>query len=393
MRIGVAGPIDVGMLRDLFPPGADIPNAGDFPLAGHLARELYNRGNEIVLFSLSNQIATTRRIDGDRISAYICPRRRPRWEMMDFFRAERHALRDAMRAAGCDVIHAHWTYEYGSAAAESGLPHVVTAHDVPMAVLRYARHPYWLEKPWLAVTVLRKAQCVTAVSPYVARRLERFLRPQRDIVVIPNGVPSQMFELARCRTQRSPEKVMFASVLNWGPLKNAKALIRAFAVTRQALSQRVELQMFGSGFEKGGPAEQWAKRHHADAGIRFSGVRPHSEILRSLASDVDILVHPSLEEACCMAVIEAMAIGVPVIGGKDSGGIPWQLDAGKAGLLVDVQSPASIARGMQMLVENRGLRQELALLGHKKALRDYRLDKVTTPYENVLAKAVQEQGH
>jgi glycosyltransferase involved in cell wall biosynthesis len=394
MRIGIAGPMDVRMLADLFPSVSNIPKTYSFPLIGQIAREFYNRGHELVLFALSSEVVRTERIDGERIRVYICPKRRPRLEMLDFFRAERRALCDAMRTSGCDVIHAHWTYEFGSAAAESGLPHVVTAHDVPMVVLRFARHPYWMEKPWLAVKALRRAQCVTAVSPYVAQQLQRFLRPQKDVLVIPNGVPPDVFGLGARRARRRGGPIVFASVLNgWGPRKNAKTLIKAFALFRKTQSEAVQLRMFGDGFEKGGPAERWAGERHLDSGIDFIGPLPHSEVLRQLADEVDVLVHPSLEEACCMAVIEAMAIGLPVIGGKAAGGIPWMLDSGHAGLLVNVKSPSSIASGMRTLIEDIQLRTALAQSGRRKALSEYRLESVVVPYENLLARVAQERTH
>jgi len=38
--------------------------------------------------------------------------------MLDFFGQERRLLADAMQQSGCDVIHSHWTYEFGAAAVE-----------------------------------------------------------------------------------------------------------------------------------------------------------------------------------------------------------------------------------------------------------------------------------
>lgn len=97
MKIGVAGPIDMSLLRDLFSSCSTIPNTYSFAFTANLARAFYNRGHEIALFTLSREVASTRCISGDRITAYICPERRPRCQMLDFFRQERHGLRDAMR--------------------------------------------------------------------------------------------------------------------------------------------------------------------------------------------------------------------------------------------------------------------------------------------------------
>jgi glycosyltransferase involved in cell wall biosynthesis len=151
--------------------------------------------------------------------------------------------------------------------------------------------------------------------------------------------------------------------------------------------------MLGSGFEKGGPAERWAKRHHADSGVQFVGAVPQAEVLRTLTDDVDVLVHPSLEESFCMSALEAMAIGVPVLGGRGSGAIPWLLEGGKCGRLVNVASPASIASGMRTMLQDKDLRVALARSGRQKALDEYRLDAVAAQYENLLAKSRREQLH
>jgi hypothetical protein len=128
MRIGIAGPITLKMLSGLFPPGTKLPGTYSFPLIATLAEKLRDRGHEVVVFALSSSVVQTQHFTGDRIEAYVCPRRRPRWQMLDFFRGERLVLRKAMQQSRCDVIHAHWTYEFGAAAVASGLPHVVTAH-------------------------------------------------------------------------------------------------------------------------------------------------------------------------------------------------------------------------------------------------------------------------
>jgi len=64
---------------------------------------------------------------------------------------------------------------------------------------------------------------------------------------------------------------------------------------------------------------------------------------------------------------------------------------GKAGLLVDVASPSSIASGMRTLLEDDSLRSILAQSGRQRALDEYQLEEVAARYERVLAKAREEQ--
>src|ERR1041384_530363 len=155
MRIGIAGPIALSSLKSLFPQNAKLQAIPGHPLIHTLAERLHQRGHDIVLFTLSPSVTKTHFVRGNRIQAYICPVRRPRWQMLDFFSRERREVRNAIRQSRCDVVHGHWTYEFGAAAVDSGVPHVVTAHDDPRVVLRFARHPYWLVKPLLAFSVLR----------------------------------------------------------------------------------------------------------------------------------------------------------------------------------------------------------------------------------------------
>jgi glycosyltransferase involved in cell wall biosynthesis len=315
--------------------------------------------------------------------------------MLDFFRAERHGLRDAMRDSGCDVIHAHWTYEFGHAAVESGLPCVVTAHDISTVVLRFARHPYWLVRPLLAWPVLRKARCITAVSPYLAQGLRRFVKAEREIIVVPNGVSSESFALFNQRKPRSPlEPFRFASILNgWSPRKNGARLIEAFGILRKEFGERVELSMFGEGHQRGGPADQWSRSRHLEGGVEFAGTSPYAALMQRLVTSVDVLAHPAVEESFGMALVEAMAIGIPVIGGRDSGAVPSVLGWGEAGLLVDIQSPSAIASGMRALLLDERLRQSLAKAGRQRALDQYRLEAVAEQYERVLETARLEQAH
>jgi len=50
-----------------------------------------------------------------------------------------------------------------------------------------------------------------------------------------------------------------------------------------------------------------------------------------------------------MSLLEAMHAGVPIVGGMHSGGVPWVLANGDAGILVDIRKPPEIARGISRL--------------------------------------------
>ena len=98
-------------------------------------------------------------------------------------------------------------------------------------------------------------------------------------------------------------------------------------------------------------------------------------------SEMDVYAHPALEECCCMTIVEAMSLGVPVIGGQSSGGVPWQLENGNSGILVDVRSPYSIASGILALVSDEKRYDTISRRSVVRAQELFAREKVAASYE------------
>ena len=92
-----------------------------------------------------------------------------------------------------------------------------------------------------------------------------------------------------------------------------------------------------------------------------------------------------------MTLIEAMAQGTAVVGGKVSGAVPWVLGEGKAGLLVDVQDPRALADGISAMLTKPSFRQELADAGHKRAWECFRQSQVTERYLDAYRRVLNDQ--
>lgn len=395
MKIGIAGPVSLGCLRPWLSQDASLPPVYSFPLIGRLAAALLDRQHEVTVFAGSDQITSPQRIEGRGLQILICPRR-PRRNSYDFYAAERSSLAAAMRDSGCALIHAHWCYEFAAAAQASGLPHLITAHDCPNQIAGYFRwtpaFPHWFFRSLLGRQVCRKARYLTCVSPYVAEHLRSLLRPGSSLTVIPNGVPIGLFHRGEQRLKIPAPSSPFrlATVLEgFGERKNAKTALLAFQLLSRHCPE-AELWMFGGDFEKGGPAETWARSQGITAKVFFYGHTPQAELHRLLGDKVSVLLHPALSESHPMAVVEAMAMGIPVIGGKSSGGVPYTLGDGQAGILTNVQDPSELAQSMELMRNDTSLCQRLAQEGWNRARRlfteDTMVEQYLAEYHKVLSR-------
>lgn len=379
MKIGIAGPISLELLADILPQGQIPSNVYSFPLIAELARELVAQGHSVSVFATATGLVNPLCIKGQGITVHILPRRCGRRPLLDLFRDERRYMSQAMRQSDCDIIHAHWTYEFALAAIDSGKPTLITAHDAPLRVLwlihRWDRLFYFL----ISLRVLWKSRHMAAVSPYIENHLRRVLRYRGQQVVIPNGLTSEVVDLGRKRLQASPRPVRtFATVLSfWQTLKNPKPVIEAFQLVRRQLPE-ARLIMFGTGFEPGAIAEQWARERGMAEGIEFIGRLPHAEMIARLDARAHALIHPSLEESFSMACAEAMALGLPVIAGNASGAVPWTV--GDGGLLVDVRDSRAIATAMLRLATDLPLACSLACAGLQRVEDTFTVERVCRHY-------------
>ncbi len=395
MKIGIVGPVSTESIAQFLAcDTATLPvGYGGAPLLGTLIGELLARGHEVAAYTTSINLPLNLpqpvMAKGDRFTIYYCPQRKHSVRMngfhlgriVDFFHLERRYLEQAIRMDNPDVVHAHWAYEFALAAIASGKPHVVTCHDAPQKVLKYMPNIYRLGRLFMARKTMRYANCLTTVSPYMLGILA-----EKNINVIANPLPTFLvgkpFDASRKLSMTKPVVIMVAN--GWGKLKNAETGLLAFSKLLTVIPG-AKLKLYGADFGSGEIAQDWAIKQGLTSSMEFVGSLPYATLMHELAKG-DIFLHPSLEESFSMVVAEAMALGVPVIGGTNSGAVPWVI--GDGGVLVDVTDAVDIAKVLIAVLGDAEKWKLMRAAAYQAAQTRFAPKVIVDAYENLYRQQI-----
>jgi len=202
-----------------------------------------------------------------------------------------------------------------------------------------------------------RASLVVVNSEDTARAVQRELAVTADrIVLCRPGVPSW---IGKSTSATPPERgyVLFVGTLE--PRKNLGVLLDAWERLTQSEHTLPRLRVVG-GVRPGG--EDWVRRMREPplAGrVDYIGYVDATD-RRALYAGARILVLPSLHEGFGLPVLEAMALGVPVIT-SDRGALPEV--AGDAGVTVKADDPAGLAATIAALLTDRAKTAQMSRRG------------------------------
>lgn len=203
-----------------------------------------------------------------------------------------------------------------------------------------------------AVTLHRNA-AVLGVSEGVTASVRPLSLPGRPAPAVrtllhgidPDGVSSGAAARSRARaTLGLPDDTpVLGSVANFTPKKDQRTLLEAMT----KLDPAVQLVLIGDGPLRGELERAAVELGVADR-VRFLGVR---DDVADLLPAFDLFVLPSLHEGLSVALIEALAAGVPCVA-SDVGGIPEIVADGDVGRLVPPGDPPRLAEAISGLLDD-----------------------------------------
>jgi glycosyltransferase involved in cell wall biosynthesis len=227
------------------------------------------------------------------------------------------------------------------------------------------------------------------ISEAVARSFESaknpFLNFGRIRRVIPNGIRFEDFEDVRggCREEMRKELGIPSQSFVIGHIgrlesqKGQKYLLEAFAQMQNECPDAL-LVIVGWGTLK--PyLEELARRFGVEQKVIFLGQRTDVEVILPV---FDLFCYPSIFEGQGIAVLEAMAAGIPVVA-SDVGGIPEMVRHEDTGLLFKSGSAQGILEMIQRIYQNRAFGRRLADNARSHVTQKYSIGATARAYDQV----------
>jgi glycosyltransferase involved in cell wall biosynthesis len=244
-----------------------------------------------------------------------------------------------------------------------------------------------------AIPGKRKAALLLVANARTRDALPASVRHVPTLELVENGVDTQLFTV---RQLRSETPVRFAYVGRLVAWKAVDLLLEALAHARDRVDVRLEL--FGDGEERSRLQALTQDKGLVEA-VTFHGFVPQSELPARLA-DTDALVLPSLYECGGAVVLEAMAMGMPVLA-TDWGG-PADYVTTETGVLVDPSGgPESfvtrLCEGLVRMAQDPEQRAAMGRAGHLQAVEVFewerKIDRMMEIYRAVIEGRARELAH
>lgn len=294
-----------------------------------------------------------------------------------------------VRKERIDVIHAHelgMGFYAAVTARLLSLPCVITLHGRSSSATRSASRVR-------AYRFAMRSCRTVAVSHELATWIsDRFGLDQDELRVIHNGVDAVEVDVEKVATHRrevrrelgiGDDAVVATTVGRLFAVKNHPLLLQA--ARRVAVSEpSTHFVLVGDGPERS-RLQSLTASLGLDGRVHFLGER--GDVDRILAAS-DLFVLPSLSEGLSIAILEAMAAGLPVVA-TDVGDNHFLIKNGLNGFLVESGDEEALADRVLALRRDSGLRRELGTEGRRLTRDHYSSARMLAQYRDVYEEALR----
>jgi glycosyltransferase involved in cell wall biosynthesis len=237
---------------------------------------------------------------------------------------------------------------------------------------------------------LRFADHIVAVSAAQRDKLTRILISDSKISVIRNAVDADALAEIPAVDLRSHYKFPSDSyiIIAGGRFSSEKGQIYLVRAAAEIIKKNKEARfiIYGNGPDEH-KIQNWIREHHLKEFILCPGFETN---MLGCLKGADLLVNSSLSEGLPNIVLEAMAIGLPVVA-TAVGGVPELLRDGTSGLLARAGDVYSLANKILWSMENRDAIRTMTRQAILEVRRNFSFDKQTAALVDIYNKMTNEK--
>lgn len=333
--------------------------------------------------------------------------------------AHQHALEAAAAAEAARLLDGYgrsgppdlwFTYHAYHKAPDQLGPQVSRACRVPYVIAEASIAGKQAGGPWdrghrATIEAVDAASAVLAMTRVDARNLEIYLNDPAKLVVFPpflcDPIPPALDQDRDRDRDRGRERERLARELDlpadtvWlasVAMMRADVKCRSYRLLAEAVArlERPDWGLLVVGDGPAGPEIRRMLRAVAGERVRFLGERP-PEAVAALLLAADVFAWPGLQEAYGMAILEALAAGLPVVA-CDEGGIGDLVAHGRNGYLAAGRSPVALAANLDRLIGDADLRRRMGRAAASLVAERHSLAAAEARLAQVLARVVGGAG-
>lgn len=294
-------------------------------------------------------------------------------------------LRALCRQQEIDVLHTHHN-SVGSlgrlAAAGTGVAVVNTEHNDHRFFSHVQKLVNAVSFPLVDVLVANSRSTRRSLSWY-----ERLSAAGTRHEVVYNGIDSTRIDAAEQPDVTLPGEPFVVAVGRLVEQKNYATLLDAFQTVR---AQRPDASLVIVG---DGPLSDSLKRDASARGIdnavTFTGYLPRREDVYGVLKQATVAAFPSLYEGFCVAAVEAMAAGLPVVASDIA---VLREVVGDPGVFVDPENAGALADALVGVLEDPERRERLAANARERARTTFSLDQTAREYCKIYKQVAESSG-
>ncbi len=368
------------------------PSIGGFEtIVQNVSGELAKRGHKVHVITTPFDVTTMRQVSEygvENRDGVVIHKLKSTFLRIGYARLLK-GLKDTLVTINPDIVHAHhlhphlfqlsiWKSELKYRLV-SELHHPVVSLEKLTAKVMFPFAFSYLK--WKSKSI----DCFIAHTNLERQWLEKkgIAKDKISIIRFP-AIPSKLLNYSYSSSSSKDASVLYLGRITW--VKGLHILIKAFAQVKK-LYPEMKLKLAGPSdehYEK--YLRKLSLKHGLLDSVDFIGPIYGEEKI-NLISLSTILILPSLKEYTGGVLLEAQALGVPVIATR-VGAVPEMMIDGKTGLLVKPNDELELAKAIELLIGNHELRRRFSLNAKEFAKAftvEHRVDELEALYGKVLS--------